>query len=216
MLPQILIAKDKEKVDLYIQNLIREHTLPNHAVFNIVPTKKELGIDQIRLLKKSLIVSQKQIQLFILHSFHTATIEAQNAFLKTLEEKSERNIFLLLSNFVGSILPTILSRSQLIILDQEMPISTYTFMSQVITAKNNSFLGHPELQSLDSEKATAILEYIALFIKSQYRSAKLYPLVMKKVLACFQVLNNNNANPQLLIDTLLIAIHRQIALDQIS
>lgn len=209
MLPQILVTRDQEKLNEYIKKLVAQYSIPAHAVFHIAPLKKELGIDQIRNIKKNLIVSHKETQLYILELFHTATLEAQNALLKTLEEKNGNVLFLLITTSLGRILPTIISRSQVKILDQQVSESIYTFMSEV--AKDSyAFLTHEELQNIDAVKARAILEYIVSYLKSTVRDRPHDVDLYKKVFYSLQVLDNNNANPQLLIDNLLISIHKRI------
>ena len=210
MLPQILVTRDQEKLSEYIKKLITQFSIPPHAVFHITPLKKELGIDQIRSLKKNLIVSHKETQLYILELFHTATLEAQNALLKTLEEKNENTLFLLITTSLGPVLPTIISRAQVKVFDQEMPVSTYSFMTEVSVKDSYEFLANADLQNIDAVKARAILEYILTYLKSTVRAHPPYVSLYKKVLSCLQVLNNNNATPQLLIDNLLIFIHKRI------
>jgi len=76
-----------------------------------------MGIADVRTiteqqLKTSVGVGTRKI--FII-SFATVTIEAQNAMLKTLEEPSEDTLLFLLTGAVTSLLPTIMSRSQLLV-----------------------------------------------------------------------------------------------------
>lgn len=73
------------------------------------------GIDTIRLIKHSLILkSTSSSRAIILKNFDKSTIEAQNALLKTLEEPPLLTYIFLLAASVSSILPTILSRTNII------------------------------------------------------------------------------------------------------
>ncbi len=70
-----------------------------------------LGIEDVRqILARSSLSAGTGIQLFILYGANTMTREAQNAFLKILEEPPETSMFLLVSNSLEGFLPTLLSR----------------------------------------------------------------------------------------------------------
>lgn len=82
----------------------------------ISPEKKEISISAIRELKwkTSLKPYQSAWKVAILDDAHTLTKEAQQAFLKTLEEPKEKNIFILITEYPDWLLATIRSRLQLI------------------------------------------------------------------------------------------------------
>jgi len=76
--------------------------------------KDSLGIDDIKeinefLLKKPL----KDRKIVIIDNFDLATKEAQNAFLKNLEDFHKRNVIILIVSFLGYVLKTIQSRCQI-------------------------------------------------------------------------------------------------------
>jgi len=77
---------------------------------------KEISIDQIRELQHQLSLSAYSAPYKIAIIEETADLsgEAANAFLKTLEEPSTRSLIILISANWRSILPTIISRCQLI------------------------------------------------------------------------------------------------------
>jgi DNA polymerase-3 subunit delta' len=80
----------------------------------VAPQGTELGIDQIRQLRKDIqpppFSAPKRV--IIIEKAHRMTREASNAFLKTLEEPEAHNIFILEAPEPGLLLPTILSRCQ--------------------------------------------------------------------------------------------------------
>lgn len=53
-------------------------------------------------------------KVYVIHGMETMTVEGQNALLKTLEEPLEGIHFILLTKSEGSILPTVLSRSNVV------------------------------------------------------------------------------------------------------
>lgn len=85
---------------------------------NLFPLQKtgSIGIEDIRVLQSNL--SRKplnnQYKCAFIYSAENLTIQAQHALLKTLEEPTPRTIFVLELQNPYSLLPTILSRCQLI------------------------------------------------------------------------------------------------------
>jgi len=76
--------------------------------------KKSLGIDVIREQIGDNILTKPykyEHKIFILEDAGAMTPQAQNAFLKTLEEPAGYGFFLLTSNGTGNFLPTVLSRA---------------------------------------------------------------------------------------------------------
>jgi len=73
-----------------------------------------LGIEKIREIRYVLslapIASSRKV--IIINDFHFATVEAQNAFLKTFEEPPEYAYIFLVTPYVDRLLKTIVSRAQ--------------------------------------------------------------------------------------------------------
>jgi DNA polymerase III delta prime subunit len=75
-------------------------------------TGSSIGIDEVKDLQKDMIYKpfELEYQIAVIMDSHLLTDEAQNAFLKTLEESSDSSIYILLLNNEKNLLPTILSR----------------------------------------------------------------------------------------------------------
>jgi DNA polymerase-3 subunit delta' len=80
----------------------------------IEPEGKEIKIAQMRKLEYyfSLSPSVSSFKTAVIDQAHSMTAEAQNSFLKTLEEPKGSAIFILITEYPDRILPTILSRVQ--------------------------------------------------------------------------------------------------------
>lgn len=76
--------------------------------------KRTLLVDQIRDMEKWLSTSpfESRFKIGILRRFEDANEEAQNAFLKTLEEPPSHAVLILTAQDAGLLLPTIVSRCQ--------------------------------------------------------------------------------------------------------
>lgn len=77
--------------------------------------KSEIAIDAIRQLIRALRVKQpgeSGLRIIIIEEANLLSQEAQNALLKTLEQPASGTLFILTSNSLSQILPTVISRSQ--------------------------------------------------------------------------------------------------------
>jgi len=72
------------------------------------------NIDNVRNLKKITGLKFSQKTAIVLKNIDNATEEAQNALLKSIEEPQENLYFILVVKNISSILPTIISRCQII------------------------------------------------------------------------------------------------------
>lgn len=104
---------------LYISNV--SNTAPFELNFNdpdsiIIKTEElKIGIDQIRDLKKQIAIKPiGQIKTVTILEAEKLTLEAQNALLKTLEEPPENTQVILVASKADLLLPTVLSRCQII------------------------------------------------------------------------------------------------------
>lgn len=87
----------------------------NHPdVFIVYPegTSDSIKIEEIRNIRyeASLKPYEGKKRVFIINDSEKMTEEAQNAFLKLLEEPFQSHIFILTSSSIGGLLPTVLSR----------------------------------------------------------------------------------------------------------
>ncbi len=84
--------------------------------FFVEPIEKEIKISQIREVISRLSLSPflANLKVAIIDQAHLMNIEAQNCFLKTLEEPKGNTILILISEAPERLLPTILSRCEMI------------------------------------------------------------------------------------------------------
>jgi DNA polymerase-3 subunit delta' len=78
--------------------------------------KRELGVDTIRILQRDVNLKpyQGRRKVYIIDEAETLSEEAVNSFLKTLEEPPPSTIFVLLSLTEEALLPTLVSRCQVL------------------------------------------------------------------------------------------------------
>ncbi|MBE6632525.1 MAG: hypothetical protein E7623_07490 [Ruminococcaceae bacterium] len=95
---------------------IREGQCPDVSFITCPKGKKTIGVDVIRSLKKSAYITPNDIdcKVYIIEDAHLMTTEAQNAFLKLLEEPPQNVYFFLLCEDLSGVLPTVKSRTALL------------------------------------------------------------------------------------------------------
>ena len=78
--------------------------------------KATLGVESIRFIKDDVAFfpNDSNYKIYIIEDAHTMTVQAQNAFLLTLEEPPEYAVFILLCEHTENILETIKSRAPIL------------------------------------------------------------------------------------------------------
>lgn len=213
MIPIILVSNSSSDIDSYIENFTKLHKIKETDVFKIIPEKKELSVGQIRELKKQLVVGIAH-RVFVLYDFHRASLEAQNALLKSLEENSEANSFFLVTNNEYSLLPTIRSRARTVQLKpaegKKVSPKWEKLLLSLETAENYGFLSDSLLNALNREDAMVMLDDIMEFYHRRLpQQPEVISIILRKALQLKTFLEHNNVNPQLTIDNLLIFIFKR-------
>ena len=105
---------------------------------------KEILIDQVRSLQHTLALApyQASYRIALLPNFQRATDQAKNALLKTLEEPPNKVILLVTASSPESLLPTVVSRCEVIRLRPASLAATRTYLQST--------------RELPDEKATLI------------------------------------------------------------
>ncbi|NLJ75089.1 MAG: AAA family ATPase [Firmicutes bacterium] len=85
-----------------------------YSQFRVIEGTPSIKIEQIRLLKEQSEYSQNGNLVWLIKDVDNMTPQAANAFLKTLEEPVKGVYFFLTTTSLHSLLPTIVSRCQLI------------------------------------------------------------------------------------------------------
>ena len=207
MLPRILVAQNDSEFDEYIEGFIVENSSYTNSQYQIKPNEKNsITIDQIRDLKLELKVKTIP-RLIIIYRFELATIEAQNALLKTLEEKSTYNIFILYAQRVGDILPTILSRCMVIPTSQSKnEKSLNPQVLQMVKSLENgtsyTFLSESIIQPSSTEDAEQIFSDIIAVLQERVKLGEMKAVQSVKIaMELLTLLQHNNLNHQLALDT---------------
>lgn len=117
----------------YISALCRKEHINVYDIFSLDGLEKSIGIEDVRLFQTHL--NRKPMYgtktIAIIYNAHTLTIEAQNALLKTLEEPPPALTIILETDRAAHLLPTVLSRCQIIRLAQTPFCDTSSIVPQI-------------------------------------------------------------------------------------
>ena len=88
--------------------------------------KDKIGISSVRKIKKFLQTKpyENTHKIIYINNSHLLTPPAQNSLLKTLEEPPDNSLIFLVTTNIDKLLPTVISRCQIVKDDQIIPIKT--------------------------------------------------------------------------------------------
>lgn len=209
----LLLVGSPEKANDFIETFLIEQNLSQSQVIvlDIEEGKKEVSLEQIKYLTSFSTRSVTQERVSIIKSFETASREAQNALLKTLEEALANQQFILCTKNKEYVLPTIRSRARVIQLPDtglelrtEIENTLGIFLEKPVDA-----LADPVFQAKKTEDAVELLDQMILFWRKKLPlNPEKATEIIKKMLHMKHLVLIHNVQPQLAIDSILIAMHR--------
>lgn len=198
MIPLLLLSNNSQETKKYLKKITKNDSF----FFELKPENKEYSINDIKTLIKLSNFYHKETRIYFLDNFHLSSLEAQNAFLKLLEEPPLNTLFILSAESESSLISTIVSRVRKVYLKKELNYSLEKKekeeLNKLILNKNNKFL----------LKTTINLDQIIIFFRERLITDKNSAIILKEALRLKYLIQNNNLNPQLCLDHLLILISK--------
>ena len=133
MIARLLISPSLVCRGQEVKKILAQVGLTNpHPDLLYFPSDSKLGVEQARIIKKhfSLKPYSAKGRGVVLEDATNLTIEAQNALLKTLEELPSEAFLILAAPKIAKLLPTILSRCQIVILGSKATPESGSWTSQ--------------------------------------------------------------------------------------
>lgn len=209
MIAQLIVSTTVKKAESYIDAFCATKNIPPYAILRIKKEKNNLSIDEIRNIATIIPRSNNASVAIVVYDFESAKPEAQNAFLKTLEERAASAQFFVLVSEQSSVLPTIASRCKLVRLEEIKKTK-----KSVITEYSSlaALLSHYSNIQKDRKKGLAacavFLDYVQEKIHNhlEKNSQQLQELARfaHKVIQTRRLILHNNINPQMAVDQLVI------------
>jgi len=178
--------------------------------------KEEFSLDQIKEVIKEVAIYQPFRRTYVFEDFHLSSLEAQNAFLKTLEEAPENVQFILCVLTVHSLLPTIVSRAKILHLaksqDVKLDGEIEKVLTKFVTNPDLSILGRQPFTTTSKTDASAILIQLILFFRNRLAKDERSGGILREIIRLKRLMENNNINAQLAVDNLLILIKKKYSM----
>lgn len=196
-----------------IQTFIEEAAVSPCDCITIVPSPTSIGVDSVRSVTSRLSIRPIASSCYVclIRDAQTMTPEAQNAFLKTLEEPPGGTIIILETTQPDALLPTILSRCQLVNLgnatqysDEEINtcIDTLKFFKEVSVGNR--------LQKIDTIAKTQpdALAFVNLATRALHKELEDHNFQRAKLLRNFLIARTQilgNITPKLALDAVFLS-----------
>lgn len=228
----LITAKDKKKREKFVKEYSVKHNI-NQLDITIIEkepdsktTSQSIGIETVKLIQKKLYFKpiKSTNKLIVIEDAQLLTPEAQNALLKVLEEPPANTFIILGSESKEMLLPTILSRCQIIeLVEEHKKISEKTmdelqvFIQNLPTSSIGEKLKLAEQLAKNKDKAIDWLENLILIIREKllhnystdtFDTGKPIVLVytLKKLQYLHTLLKTTNVNPRIAIEHTLLSL----------
>lgn len=194
MISRIFVVSDSRELPF---------NLPDNGLDNIIlqtPLLK-IGIEEVRDLKKK--INLRPIgpnKTIIILESEKLTLEAQNALLKTLEEPLDSTSINLVTKSLDNLLPTILSRCQIITRPQARPQTDETVLPVLKLIDTGAYSQGFAWAAKLTDRQTALAKIDKLLIAG---SIDINPKIVKKLLQAKKYLLANT-NVRLTLENLFL------------
>lgn len=186
----------------------------NKFDINLIESEKAIGIAQVREFQKKIYLKpfKSDKKAVILNTEFGITTESQNALLKVLEEPPKNTIIIILAKSAEEILPTIVSRCKLVLLDKEIYAqkSLEGFEKIMLSLKEKGVGEKLKLaQDNGKDKETALLFIEGLLIASESLLKNNHFEFLnsaKKLQLAYTEIKSTNANLRLVMENLFLNI----------
>jgi len=206
MHPQIIQLSAHQDPQEVIELILAEYNHEHYEVMSISPSGSSITINQIRELRREIQLMGARNRTIAFYSFEKATLEAQNAMLKVLEELNARHLFLLFTTNIDALLPTIRSRCSL---NRSYEVSENIHANSEITEMISSIrrgkaaeqMAQSNMQPGSLEEARALFRAIISELRESATNGDQWAEVsIKKALELLALSESNNLNAQLSVD----------------
>jgi DNA polymerase III delta prime subunit len=179
---------------------------------------KSIGIEDVKNLQKDMIFSpyEELTQVAIIFDAEKLTVQAQNSFLKTLEESSPTSTYIFTISNEKNLLPTVLSRALKIYTKNEKEIVSGGGGEEILQMNMVDAFNHIEKIAKDREKTLELIKDLELFfqkkleknIKNRDNIQGIYLQISNIIKARQRV--EANGNRRLLLENLFLDLTRNL------
>ncbi len=206
----VIILGTTEKTREKANQILSEYKISNFDA-SVFSSDKAIGIPEVRLLQKNIFLKPfaSEKKAVVLECFCGVTVDAQNAFLKVLEEPPTDTIIMLLATSLDFILPTVLSRCNLIDLTsriQQLPKQRKENLelleSLVFSAENPLLIAQNYGKS--KESALKILEELITAAEEKMQTDHSLAKTLKELQKTYTIIKSTNVNVRFALENLFL------------
>lgn len=218
----IVVATDKTKRDEYLKEFYTNHKIDPFDITlltletSVKQNTASIGIEDIKYMQKKIFLKpiKSESKAIIIDEAELLTIEAQNALLKILEEPPAHTLFILSSSTKETFLPTIISRCQIIQLEEEAlalsekeKTDLQEFLEQFPQWGIGERLKKAETLAKDKDKAITWITKLIVLTREQMltmEDTQYYAELIRRFQALYTTLKTTNVNPRFAIENTLL------------
>lgn len=222
MTSYIIFSDEETERQAKLEELCHIYSIDHFDKTLIQPEKEtSIGIEVVKKLQEKAMLKplRGENKAIILSQSELLTVPAQNALLKLLEEPPAHTYFFLLTSHVDSFLPTILSRCQVIKIENQTQITaeqTKKLLEQLSAWQHQSVgdaLKAAEKLAKDKESTPELLKSVmaAGAVKLQQATADQVEAMtlanqLKSLQRTYRILTTTNTNPRLALENLFLSM----------
>lgn len=211
----LIASKNKKTAHDYIKGLCdMEKIDPIDIDMQIF--EKAMGIEDVRNIQKKILLRpfKGKTKAVVIDAYESITTEAQNALLKVLEEPPANTIIIIATSKKELLLPTIISRCKIILLEDEkidLKNEDIAQLDNSLAVVLNGKIGDKlkAAQDIAKNKETAVwLEKMAIFARQKlvenYNNPK-YLKFLKSLQETYAVVKSTNVNHRIALENLFLS-----------
>jgi len=213
----LILAKDKNLTSSYVSNLLKKNSVDpidiNSQIF-----EKIMGIEDVRNIQKATLLKpfRGKVKAVVIEVYESITPEAQNALLKILEEPPANTIMVITTSRKDLLLPTILSRCKVIILqDKEIKLTENDLaelnesLDILFNDKISDKLKIAQDITKNKEDPALWLEKMAVFVKEKmakdHNNSK-YFVFLKELQKTYKTIKSTNVSQRTALENLFLSL----------
>ncbi len=213
----ILISKDSDKIKLYLDSLTKEEHI---SVFDtqFLDPESSLGIRDVRELQNTVFLKplESPKKLIIIKKAETATIDAQNALLKLLEEPPPHLLIVLVTENIDALLPTVRSRCTIVTINEskestnikpeelDVILSATTLGAKLKLAQDHGKTKEEALLWLHTLIATTRSSLTEFQTSQSSQKVSAYLKLLASLNKAYVILSSTNTSPRLVLENTLL------------
>lgn len=205
----VIIVGSTEKSRARALEIIKDNNISKFDI-DTIETEKSVGIGEIRLLQKRIFLKplKSEQKAVVLEAFWGMTIDSQNAFLKVLEEPPSNTIIIILVNSLDFLLPTVLSRCNLLNLEKDQKLEKENLekylkiLNQI--QKKEGLLKLAQDNGKNREEALNFLANLIFAAHQNLSNDTNLKIFIKKFQSTYTIIKTANVSPRFALENLFL------------